>query len=662
MTNFLEIIHIESIRKQLLKQIEILDEKILTLNKSIKQKGLETKQGQRENIADIFKYRNELKSCELEFALLQRWLELVNSGVEPDAIDIEQLKFDVAEEAQKAQQSFEDQFLESEEVINKNEKMEKVSKRLGNQFFSPNLHPDYFKDDKSNEAQLRLNTTMSEPELVGSVFTDIFPKTLKQLLQSTELTAKQNLMIKSCLAKYLPFIETGNFTALELEEILSVIKSDEELKYIFKGQSELKPLLNTTLKEVILEIELPDGKPVTELREIIIRKRSEIAFLEKRLKSVEQVQSVKGQEEVLDINEQYFRKIQELKTQIEQLNLQIREKIRSMSDQKQKVADEALDSTRASLEKVFAESSLIISVDQGAIIIRNERRDMIASNFEAEQKEYKKKLMMLPSQIFNHLSKNNRIGNLLINNIFKNDKSGDSFWTLNHELMVSGSEISVYDKSNLSLNVILKIKQETVGIKIVESHFETEDFDMDFDPNSYSYKEIFNRIKTILMRDFYIDIDNLESKSELVETSPTNLVENQETLAREKYKQIQDICNKLEQKAKAGEFGKKHRGIFSISGEPRYNFKTFDIRFPENFDSTFSTTRINSTTTELQINHKLNFEAAYIVLSYKRNNAGNGFDNYDYFRNPHYQQPTVEQLSLFYDELNNLLIENGIEI
>ena len=70
MSNYSEIIHIESLRKQLLNQIEVLDNQIANLNQSVKQKGLEINQSQIENTLNTGKFQNQLKASEIEVLVL----------------------------------------------------------------------------------------------------------------------------------------------------------------------------------------------------------------------------------------------------------------------------------------------------------------------------------------------------------------------------------------------------------------------------------------------------------------------------------------------------------------------------------------------------------------------------------------------------------------
>ncbi len=540
MSNFSEIIHVESLRKQLLNKIEVLDAQIANLNKSVKQKGLEVKLSQIESATDITKYRNELKASQAELALLQKWLELLNSGVDPKSIDFEQLKLDVIENAQSAQDSFEDQFLDLEEIVNINEGTMAVSNRLGKQFFSPNLHPDIFKDKESLESQLRLNATMSEPELAGSVFTDIFPKTLKQLLKSSELNQGQITAINQLLELYNLYIEKGNLSDDQLVAVLTLIKSDENLKLIFRQSPELKPLLNTTLKEIILDIGLPEGKSVNELKEIIIRKKSEIAFLQKQLEVVGEISTKECQSKILDINEQHFQKIQELKAQIEKLNLEIRDKIQSMNLQDQQVAKDFLEAAKSSLEDAYVNSAESGEPDIGAIVIKQARAEIMINRFETEQKEYKDKLIKLPNLLFERLFKEGKIGILSIVPFLIGQSDPEFIWTIGDKLTIYRDELSLENKSTYDLNIKLKTNRGLVQLEINELQFITKNFDAD----RCSYKDAFNNIKTILKRDFEINIDNLEGNNQIAET-PKNAFESQEQLAREKYKQIQDIVRKL---------------------------------------------------------------------------------------------------------------------
>jgi hypothetical protein len=668
MSNFSEIIHVESLRKQLLNQIEVLDNQILNLNQSVKQKGLEVNLSQIENAADIFKYQNELKSSEIELALLQKWLELLNAGVDPKSIDLAQLKLDVIESAKSAQDSFEDQFLDLKEMVNVNESMMALSNRLGKQFFSPNLHPDIYKDKESIDAQLRLNTTMSEPELAGSVFTYIFPKTLKQLLKSTELDEDQNVVVNSLLQKYNSFIEKSNLSDVELEEILNTIKSDEELKLIFKQSPDLKPLLNTTLKEIILDIELPEGKPVTELKEIIIRKKSEIAFLQKQLETVDEIGTKEGQDKILDINDQYFKQIQELKAQIESLNLQIGDKIQSMNLQDQQSANDALENTKSSLESAFVNSSESVEPDKGAIVIQKARTEIINNNFEVEQKEYKEKLLELHNLLLIKVKNLGKIGNL----IFEfNDDFGD-YESLNEEVCINGPR-NLINFKNQNIEVSIVNDSDFFGIYscgkldngngfhsglFINKLFISKDCKL----GNVSLKNGYIDIKSILKRDFEIDIDNLESKSDLIETSPTNLIENQETQAREKYKQIQDICNRLIEKVKKKELPNFSK--FKNDNVPGNRFKCGNLEIYITLDEKQSKhffINLESPTFEFQIHPFLAFENSRIRLYDRRlypplvfmiggtNNENN-------------QIPTNDQLSLYYKELINTLNENNIEL
>jgi hypothetical protein len=692
MSNFSEIIHIESLRKQLLNQIEALDNQIANLNQSVKAKGLEVNLSQIENAADIFKYQNELKASEIEVSLLQNWLELLNSGVDPKSIDLEQLRLDTIDSAKAAQDSFEDQFLDLKEMSNVNEGMMAVSNRLGKQFFSPNLHPDIFKDKASIEAQLRLNTTMLEPELASSVFIDIFPKTLKKLLKSTELDEGQNVVVNNLLQKYNSFIEKGNLSDVELEEILNTIKSDEDLKLIFKQSPDLKPLLNTTLKEIILDIELPEGKPVTELKEIIIRKKSEIAFLQKQLETVDEMATKQGQEKILDINEKYFKQIQELKAQIEQLNLDIRDKIQSMNLQDQQAAKEALETTKSSLESAFVNSSESLEPDTGAIVIKQARTEIINNNFEVEQNKYKQKLLKLPEKLF-EVVENGKTFGLTIENqlsfsyVLKNN-TGQSFTLRNDWLNIFNESQLESDTLGTNKNNKIYIDIESKGIMIRESDWQTSTNlnkkSSEYFRGNQSFKNSYDHFRKFLLENFNIDIDNLESKSELVESSPTNLIENQETLAREKYKQIQGVFNKLNEKAKAGDLGleqinQSESEMFIAKINKTFIIKNLKIKIPlqDSIKSVFKQTSINTGEELFSMNPICDFNDMRISRKLIRENGIYSiiFDSKNDLKisidkalgkkinvSEEYSPPTLEQLNQFYNELTNILKENNIEL
>jgi hypothetical protein len=667
MTNSSEIIHIESLRKQLLNQIEILDSQISNLNQSVKQNGLELNLSQIENAADIGKYQNELKASEIELALLQKWLEFLNAGVDPRTIDFEQLRLDTIDNAKAAQDSFEEQFFNFEEAFKVNQEMTVIAKRLGYQFFSPNLHQDIFKDKGSKDAQLRLNITLSEPELAGSVFTDIFPKTLKQLLKSNELNESQSDIVSNLFHKYNSYIEKGNFSDEELQELLLIIKSDEELKLIFKQSPDLKPLLNTTLKEIILNIELPEGKPVTELIDIIIRKKSEIAFLQKKLEAVDEIATKEGQDKILDINEQYFKQIQNLKAQIESLNLLIRDKIQSMNLQDQQAAIRALETTKLSLESAFVNSAESVEPDKGAIVIKHARTEIIKSNYEAEQIEYKKKLMQLGELLFNQVNVTGKFGKIkmVLDDTFKDVYvSADK----NINFTKRGVNISLNDVHKLietfTINGELKfIIHENPRVSFDETiHEGHSDVIKRYFTGNQSLKNAYNRIKTILKRDFDFDIDKLESKSELIETSPTNQIENQETLAREKYKQIQDACNKLVEKAKNKELPNFYKfKNDSVSGN---RFKSGNLEMYLTLheqESKHFFINLESPTFEFEIHPFLSFENSRIRLYDRRLYPPLVF-MIGGIHNENNKIPTKDQLSLYYKELINTFNENNIEL
>ena len=679
MSNFSEIIHVESLRKQLLSQIKVLDTQIANLNQSVNQKGLEINLSQIENANDIAKYRNELKASEIELALLQKWLELLNSGIDPKSIDLEQLRLDVIENAQLAQDRFEKQFLDLQEMV-VNEGIIAISNRLGKQFFSPNLHPDIFRDEQSLEAQLRLNATMSETELAGSVFTDIFPKTLKQLLKSSKLNEGQIIAINKLLKLYNPYIEKGNLSDDQLLVVLMLIKSDENLKLIFKQSQALKPLLNATLKEIILDIELPEGKSVNELKDIIIRKKSEIAFLQKRLEAVDEISTKEGQSKILDINEQYFVQIQELKSQIESLNLQIRDKIQSMNLQYQQAAKDSLEVAKSSLENVFVNSAESVEPDTGAIVIQNARNEIINNNFEAEQQEYKEKFMALPGLIYEKFYSERRIGNVTINEILIKNNT-ETLYSSNHEINVSRNRLwlKALDNSQvIEWAVLVNASENYIDVELREIP-EVSYKQLAFEKNvvkqklefyfngDQSLKNAYNRVTVILKRDFDIDIDNLQGNSQIAET-PKNDIESQEQLVRQKYEQIRSVFNTLKQKAEAGELGVDER-----YGKVQQKFgKTFvvnnlRINIPTNLLNIYEDISINNNRIYYTMNPTYDFDDMNISKYQLNEDISSNYE----FKIPSqditnsgiiYPKPTLEQLNSFYSDIKTLLIESGIEL
>jgi hypothetical protein len=153
----------------------------------------------------------------------------------------------------------------------------------------------------------------------------------------------------------------------------------------------------------------------------------------------------------------------------------------------------------------------------------------------------------------------------------------------------------------------------------------------------------------------------LESKTELVETSPTNLIENQETLCRERYSQIQDIYKKLERKAKNGELGREKLNIYdSQIIDKTFNVNELEIIVPDNFtkDTAYSMSIKNKNDT-YEMNPYRGFDNSNIVWF----NRDKGY----LFCTPTINlsdKPDLplKELNLFYNALTLLLQENKIQL
>jgi hypothetical protein len=661
MSNFSEIINIkrnETIRKQLLEQIKLLEIEINTLEKKVKSSEQDFKGAEINNNHELLNFQEELKKLATKYATMLKYKELLDTGVDPETLDFYELKAEVEKNAKDQKDKFEDLLLGFKEMIT-NEGLVNVATRLVSRSFSPNLHFDYYKDEKSNEAQIRLNDTLDNRDTVAGIVNDIFPKTLQGLIESNDLSITQKESIGNLQKKYHQLTSSGHLTTQEYDNYLDMIKNDDDLKKIFLFSPDLKKTLNVILKEVICEIVSPEGKSVNQLKDIVIQMKSKIAYLNKLLETADKIKTDEDQKEVLDVNDKYFREIQTLKAEITKLNMEIKEKVQTFNTEKQKKFQEMKDR----LERLVAkdvqdkkpeqESTAIMSIQAA-------RAEIINNNFETEQNEYKEKLMKLPNLLFEHLSKHGKIGNLTISSLVKDRSNLNFIWTRGDKLNIYKNRIHVENKNNYNTSIELEVNQGIIKLQISENQFDTNNFDV----GVYSYKEAFNRIKTILKRDFEIDVDNLECKSDLIETPPTILIENQETLTREKYKQIQDICNRLEQKAKAGEFGILQTAKFSIGDSMSYNFQTFDMFIPNKFASKFDVISLTSKYLKIKINPKLNFDSIYMSIgNIGKNKRVQSFETDSMGRelSDRYIQPTLKQLNSVYNELTNLIKESNIK-
>ena len=343
-----------------------------------------------------------------------------------------------------------------------------------------------------------------------------------------------------------------------------------------------------------------------------------------------------------------------------------------MNLQDQQAAKEALEAAKSSLENAFANSAENVKPDKGAIVIQKARTEIINNNFETEQKEYKEKIMKLPSLIYDNAKRSGKFGRFKI----KSTNGSIGIGSVNNRIYSTPINLNLQfteEKNGCLIDIFRSrgfvdfVINEEPKVLFREFSFESNEVIQEAEfyfKGDRSLKNAYNRIKMILKRDFEIEIDNLKSKSDLIETSPASLIENQETQCREKYKQIQNICKILERKAKAGEFGEVKNSEFTKYMGQYYKVGNCEIQVPEDLNSQFTKMRIASRNKLFYINPNMEFNNLRISkINGNISNWSTEFETYTIMRKPRdYIQPTLEQLSLFYNELTQLLQENNIEL